>query len=128
MKDRKKLLLLTAGPANISESVRNSLLHPDISHRDEDFANLVSGIRDKLIRASGGDSEDYTSVVFINSGTGAIESVIGSVVHDKKLLVIINGDYGNRIKKIAQILNVPNYSLEYKINEIPDLNDVDEVL
>lgn len=128
MKDGKKLLLLTAGPANISEGVRNSLLRPDISHRDEDFANLISGIRDKLVRASGGNSEDYTSVIFINSGTGAIESVVGSVVHDKKLLVIVNGDYGNRIRKIAQILHVPNCSLEYKINEVPDLNKVDEAL
>lgn len=127
-KKLERILLLTAGPANISERVRKSLAHYDICHRDREFADLLCGVRKKAVNVAGG-SKDYTSVVFVNSGTGAIESVMGSAIETgKNTLIIVNGNYGERIRKIAQVLELPYRDLEYAYDKVPDLNAVESVL
>jgi 2-aminoethylphosphonate-pyruvate transaminase len=107
-KKLERVLLLTAGPANIAE--------------------LLVNVRKKLVKISGGDPREYTSTVFVNSGTGAIESVLGSIIHNKELLIIVNGVYGERIRSIAKTLNVPHQYLEYGHDKIPNLSEIENLL
>ena len=63
------------------------------------------------------------------SGTFGLESVIGSTVPaNGKLLVIINGAYGVRIAKIAEVLKIDAALLEYAPNTVPVPSDVDRML
>ncbi len=63
------------------------------------------------------------------SGTFGIESVIGSTVPpDGKLLVIVNGAYGDRIARIARVLKIDTTTLEYPTSAVPVAADVDRML
>lgn len=45
------MVLLNPGPVNVSERVRRALLQPDICHRESEFSELLTDIRQKLLRA-----------------------------------------------------------------------------
>jgi len=93
------MILLNPGPVNVSERVRKALLRPDICHREAEFADLLRGIRQKLLTAfvPGAESE-YVALVLTGSGTAAVEAaVLSSVPIGKRVLVINNGVYGERI-------------------------------
>jgi len=71
----------------------------------------------------------YEAVLMQGSGTFGLESVIGSTVPpDGKLLVIINGAYGDRIAGITRVLNIDTTTLEYPTNGLPAAADVDRML
>lgn len=120
----KKLILLNPGPANVSESVRKSLTQPDLCHREKEFFDIMQRVRKGLVKIAEGD-ENYTSIIFTGSGTAAIEAVVSSVYG--KLLNIISGDYGKRIKKMAEIYSIDNVSLDYGWG-YPNLEEIEETL
>ncbi len=110
------MILLNPGPVNVSERVRRALLGQDICHRESEFSELLSGIREKLIQAfvPGGES-DYTAIILTGSGTAAVEAaVISSVPQGKRVLVINNGVYGQRLSSMVrtQRLSAP---VEFKL-------------
>ena len=105
------MILLNPGPVNVSERVRRALLGQDICHRESEFSELLAGIREKLIQAfvPGGES-DYTAIVLTGSGTAAVEATLMSCVpQGKRVLVINNGVYGQRLSSIvaSQRLGAP---------------------
>ena len=93
------MILLNPGPVNVSERVRKALQRPDICHRESEFAALIQGIRQKLLKAFvPGAEADYTAVVLTGSGTAAVEAaLLSSLPTGKRILVINNGVYGERI-------------------------------
>jgi 2-aminoethylphosphonate-pyruvate transaminase len=112
-------LLFTPGPLTTSKAVKKAMLH-DLGSRDNDFIEIVAEIREKLVELCA-NTEDYTSVLIPGSGTYAVESVISSVIPPEgKLLVLINGAYGERIRKIAEVHRIPLQALTFSENEIPD--------
>jgi 2-aminoethylphosphonate-pyruvate transaminase len=95
-------LLFTPGPLTTSLTVKQAMLH-DMGSRDPQFIQIVRGIREELLRL-GGVSRDagYEAVLMQGSGTFGIEAVISSVIpRDGKLLVVVNGAYGERIVTMA---------------------------
>ncbi|MDE3181296.1 MAG: 2-aminoethylphosphonate aminotransferase [Acidobacteriota bacterium] len=99
----ERTILLNPGPVVIDRRVRDALALPDMCHREPEFSELMTRVRDKLTLVCGGDIS-YTSVVFTGSGTAALEATISSVVPDSgKLLILSNGHYGERLQKIARI-------------------------
>ncbi len=97
------MILLNPGPVNVSERVRQALHRPDICHRESEFAELLHGIRQKLLKAFvPGAESDYTAVVLTGSGTAAVEAAaLSSIPHGKRILVINNGWYGERLSAIV---------------------------
>ncbi|MBK8946091.1 MAG: 2-aminoethylphosphonate--pyruvate transaminase [Ignavibacteriae bacterium] len=125
MKDKK---LFTPGPLNTSDSIKSAMLR-DLGSRDNDFISIVNNVRNKLLELVNLRKGDYESILMQGSGTFGIESVISSTVPiDGKLLVIINGAYGKRIKNISHRLGIETIDLIYQENEIPDLNKIEEIL
>lgn len=120
----RKYTLLNPGPANVTESVRKSLIQPDLCHREKEFFDIMQRVRKGLVKIVGGD-ERYTAIILTGSGTAAIEAVISSVYG--KLLNIINGDYGKRIKKMAEIYDIDTVSLDFGWNH-PDSEEIEETL
>jgi 2-aminoethylphosphonate-pyruvate transaminase len=111
--------LLTPGPLTTSLSVKQAMLH-DYGSRDATFLDLNARILDRLVAIVNG-SGSYVTVPLQGSGTFVVEAMIGNFVPaDGRLLILINGAYGQRIAKICDY-----YKRDYLVQESPEDVPVD---
>jgi 2-aminoethylphosphonate-pyruvate transaminase len=104
MSDKK--LLFTPGPLTTSETVKQAMLR-DLGSRDSGFLSVVSQIRRRLLELGHAANGSFEAVLMQGSGTFAVESVLSSVIpRSGKLLVAVNGAYGHRMAKIANVLGI----------------------
>ena len=95
-------LLLTPGPLTTSASVKQAMVH-DWGSRDAGFLAINKMVLDRIVELAGAEGTHVT-VPVQGSGTFAVEAMITTFVPKAgKLLVLINGAYGQRALKIAQI-------------------------
>ncbi len=124
----ERMVLLNPGPVIVSERVRKTLLRGDICHREEEFSNILSRVRQLLLEAfapKGG----YTAAVFTGSGTAAMEaSLASSIEEDRAILVINNGVYGERFSRMASVYKYPKFELIYDWRRLPDLGEIETTL
>ena len=120
-KSQRGKLLFTPGPLTTSITVKQAMLK-DYGSRDSHFIQMVKDIRSGLLAFAGVRKEDgYETVLMQGSGTFGIESVISSAIPaDGKLLVIINGVYGERIAKMANIHRIKTNTLVFEENTWPN--------
>lgn len=105
------------------------MLH-DAGSWHADFNAVVARVRDQLLKLAGVSREDgYECILMQGSGTFGLEAVVGSSVpRGKKLLVAVNGAYGARIAKIAEVLGIEAVVLTYPEHEQPRAEDVGDAL
>ncbi len=124
----RQYILLNPGPVNVSPRVQQALLRGDLCHREEEFSDLLAAIRTKLLRAfapHGG----YTSAVLSGSGTLAVEAMVSSALPEgRKLLVINNGVYGERMLRMAEAHRISTVELRYAWTDRPDLGQIEDAL
>ena len=124
----KDKALFTPGPLTTSRTVKQAMLR-DLGSRDLEFIQMVADIRRRLVLMGEASEETYTSVIIQGSGTFGIESVLSSVVApDGKLLVLVNGAYGERMVKMAQVYQIPLVVQTYPENQVPDLEALEKLL
>ncbi|MCS7024428.1 MAG: 2-aminoethylphosphonate--pyruvate transaminase [Bryobacteraceae bacterium] len=117
MHDQKSKLLFTPGPLSTSQSVKQAMLR-DVGSRDAEFLVMVREIRRELLQVGAVQEPDYTTVLLQGSGTFAVEATLGTVVpRDGRLLVAVNGAYGQRMVEIAARLGIPHLAVEFPENE-----------
>ena len=127
-KDQPGYVLFSPGPVMTSARVKASLVHHDVCHRDGDYSAVVGRLQDKL-RPAFGASPAHEMLLLTGSGTSAMEMSIASVVPPgKKLLVIANGAFGDRIDEIAALHGIPRVLLRYQWGELPVVRDVARAL
>ncbi len=120
---------MTAGPVNVSDAVKQSMIYPEIGHREKEFSELYAEIRRKLLEVFGVDSKDYSPVVINGSGTSAMETVISSTVNEgRKMLVVNNGAFGDRMAEICDIYRIPAIKTGYQWGEYPRLSGIEKLL
>jgi 2-aminoethylphosphonate-pyruvate transaminase len=120
-------ILLNPGPVNVSPRVQQALLRGDLCHREEEFSDLLANLRAKLLRAFAPNG--YTAVPLSGSGTLAVEAMVSSALPEgRKLLVINNGVYGERMLRMAEAHRIPVIELRYGWTERPDLAQVEDTL
>lgn len=91
--------LFTPGPLSLSSTVRDSM-RLDLASRDSAFKQVTQQLRDRLLLVSGGQAS-HSSVPIQGSGTFAMEAALVTFTGKRdKVLVCINGIYGERIAKI----------------------------
>ncbi|MFC5402215.1 2-aminoethylphosphonate--pyruvate transaminase [Cohnella soli] len=126
--DDNPYLLLTPGPLSTSKRVKAAMLK-DWCTWDRDYNDLVQEIRARLVALATDRTEDYSSVLMQGSGTFCVESVIGSAIGaDGKLLVMVNGAYGNRIAQMAGVLGIDTVVLDSGEVALPDLQKLEMTL
>jgi 2-aminoethylphosphonate-pyruvate transaminase len=117
-------LLFTPGPLNTSETVKQAMLR-DVGSRDKEFINLLREIRRRLLELGGvSQAKGFEAVLVQGSGTFGIESVLSSVIpRDGKILILINGAYGERMVKMAARYGISSEVLRSPENQpiAPDL-------
>jgi 2-aminoethylphosphonate-pyruvate transaminase len=100
------LVLLNPGPACTSERVRHALERGDMCHRESEFTEVLWSIRNALPMSL--NVPNHEAILTTGSGTSAMEmAVISSVREGKEMLVVNNGVYGERLKKIATAHKIP---------------------
>ncbi|NJO37561.1 MAG: 2-aminoethylphosphonate--pyruvate transaminase [Rhizobiales bacterium] len=118
--------LLTPGPLTTSLAVKQAMLR-DWGSRDPAFIALNADIRRRLVAIAGGG--DHVCVPVQGSGTFAIEATLGTVVpRQGKLLVLVNGAYGERMVRIMQRLGRAAIALTCSEDETHDLREVQSTL
>lgn len=95
------MILFSPGPSNISERVRQALLHPDIGHREPEFGALLREVTEGL-RGAFGVPAEHAITLFGGSGSVGIESVVAAARGAGPLLVVSNGPYGQRAAAMAR--------------------------
>ena len=91
--------LLTPGPLTTAYSVKEQMLR-DWGSWDGDFRAMTAGLRAELLAMLGQAGSDYECVPMQGSGTFVVEAMLGSLIpRDGKVLVLMNGAYGQRIAK-----------------------------
>lgn len=120
-------LLLTPGPLTTSARVKQAMVH-DWGSRDQGFIAINRMVLDSIVELAGGQGSHVT-VPVQGSGTFAVEAMITSFVPPNgKLLVLINGAYGQRARKIAEIAGRAVASYETAEDTPPDLAKFEAML
>ncbi|MGH7388525.1 MAG: aminotransferase class V-fold PLP-dependent enzyme [Candidatus Rokuibacteriota bacterium] len=102
MAPRPRHLLFCPGPVMVSRRVKAALATPEIGHREIEFSELLNRIRLKLGKVFGvRNFHRYTTVVVTGSGTAANEAVLGTWGVGRRLLVLTNGEFGERLLRLA---------------------------
>ncbi len=124
----KDKILFTPGPLTTSQTVKQAMLR-DLGSRDFEFISMVREIRECLLAIGGVKKGEYEAVLMQGSGTFAIEAVVSSAIPpDGKLLVIINGAYGQRILKMAKVLKIEAVPLVFEEDCLPNLEKIESAL
>src|SRR4249919_1230657 len=127
MSDTGDPLLLTPGPLTTSRSVKEAMIH-DWGSRDAAFIEINQSVLSRLVGLINGGA-DFVTVPMQGSGTFAVEAMLTSLVpRDCKVLVVINGAYGQRAKKICDIAGRATAVYETPEDTPPDLAAVDALL
>jgi 2-aminoethylphosphonate-pyruvate transaminase len=104
-------LLLTPGPLTTSLSVKQAMLK-DWGSRDGVFIQMNADIRRRLPELAGA-ADTHVVVPLQGSGTFAVEAMVGTLVPaDGKLLVLVNGAYGQRIVRMAKVIGLEVAAIE----------------
>lgn len=129
MNNIKRNILLNPGPSTTTDTVKMAQVVPDICPREKEFASLMKGLREDLVKIVHGDTDEYTAVLFTGSGTINIDVCINSLLPEgKKVLVINNGAYSTRAVEICQYYGLDYINLEFPVDELPDLSVVEQTL
>ena len=93
--------LLTPGPLTTSRTVKEAMLH-DYGSRDKRFIEINRQVRSRLVEIIDG-SGSHVCVPLQGSGTFIVEAMLSNFVpRDGKILILINGAYGERMRTICE--------------------------
>ena len=119
--------LLTPGPLTTSITTKEAMLH-DWGSRDQKFINLNQSILNSLVKLIDGE-DSYQCVPMQGSGTFAVESMISSLTpKNAKILILINGAYGHRMKKMCAYLNRNCIAYEVAEHEQHKINEIEKII
>jgi 2-aminoethylphosphonate-pyruvate transaminase len=102
MQPLRQKRLFTPGPLTTSRTVKEAMLL-DIGSRDDDFITVLRDIHRQLLELGGvSQAQGYEAVLMQGSGTFGIEAVLSCAIPSTgKLLILVNGAYGERMVQIA---------------------------
>ena len=125
----KRNILLNPGPSTTTDTVKMAQVVPDICPREKEFAGLMKGLRNDLLKVAHAPVDQYTAVLFCGSGTINIDICINSLLpENKKVLVVNNGAYNSRAVEVCQMYHLPHIDLKSSVFEQPNLADVERTL
>ncbi len=123
----KDKALFTPGPLTTSATTKQAMLR-DLGSRDAEFIDTVKDVRQRLVQLGNGGAE-YTTILMQGSGTFGIEATLSSVIpQDGKVLILINGAYGQRMLKIADIHRIQTTKLIFPEDSFPNISALDASL
>jgi aspartate aminotransferase-like enzyme len=121
-----KYRLMSPGPTPIPPEVSAAGALPIIHHRTPEFGEVFTRVNENLKRVFLTENDIYT---YASSGTGAFEGAIQNLFSPRdKVLVVNNGNFGNRWVKMSQAFGLDVTELRYDWGEKADNDQVVEAL
>ena len=125
----KRNVLLNPGPSTTTDTVKYAQVVPDICPREKEFAGLMKGLREYLVRIVHGDPATHTAVLFCGSGTINIDVCLNALLPaGKKVLVVNDGAYSTRAVEICRAYGLPHIDLQFPVDQQPDLALMEKTL
>jgi len=122
-------LLFTPGPVNVAANLRVAISQPDICHREPEFDELLASIEQKLLSLFQIERRTrYRAVVITGSGTAANEAMLSSVVGRREILILSNGEFGERLAKTSRIHNPKTHVIEEPWGQEFDIDRIEAYL
>jgi 2-aminoethylphosphonate-pyruvate transaminase len=120
-------LLLTPGPLTTSKRVKEVMMH-DWGSRDASFLEINDDVM-RWLPAIVHAADTHVTVPMQGSGTFAVEAMLTTFVPPAgKVLLLVNGAYGQRAKKICKIARRSMLAHETAEDMPPDLAEVERIL
>jgi 2-aminoethylphosphonate-pyruvate transaminase len=125
-----RTILLCPGPVLLSKRVRQAVAQADICHREVEFSNLLRSSTEHLKPVVGlpRDDQSYEIAFLTGSGTAANEAVLSSIGAQGPVLIISNGEFGERLYEVAKLHNPEVDLLAFRWQESVDLEAVTRTL
>lgn len=123
----KRNILLNPGPATTTDTVKMAQVVSDICPREKEFGDVMEFITEKLTDFVA-NNKDYTTVLFGGSGTAGVEAVLSSICFNKKILVINNGSYSERMTQILKIYDADFFDYKSDIIKSIDFDNLEKIL
>ena len=123
----KQVTLLSPGPVMLSRGVRRAAVDTVISHRGEDFCNLYDRTAENLKKIAHADDE-YQVLLLTGSGTAANEAIISSTAALGNILVLVNGDFGERLERLSKLYHKAPHSVHFGWNKKMDMQVIEKKL
>ena len=125
---QRRLVLLNPGPALTTEAVKRAAAGVDLCHREPEYQVLDRRVRAK-VRALAGVDAGWGIALLSGSGTSANEAALrASVREGRKLVVVVNGVYGERLHESARRAGVATVPVEGSWTEPIDVSLVQAAL
>ncbi|MFS0781816.1 aminotransferase class V-fold PLP-dependent enzyme [Bacillus sp. 1P06AnD] len=113
------------GPMNVSAEVRKQLASQPVSHRSEECRVLMDEVRNSLCELA---NARYAQVL-LGSGTLANDAIAGQLSKlPGKGLILVNGEFGSRLKDHAARFSLEYYTYEKKWGEAFHIEELQKVL
>jgi len=123
----KKSYLMTPGPTPVPSEVLLAQARPIIHHRTPEFDSAIRECIEGLKYVFQTEKSDV--LLFASSGTGAMESaIVNCFCPGDKVIVGINGKFGERMAQIAKAYGLEAITLEYGWQQIVNPADVASAL
>lgn len=124
----KQHILLCPGPVNVASNIFQSMFK-HIGHREDEFSELLESINTKILDLFEIEKKDtYYPVLITGSGTAANESVLSSIVGKRHILIISNGEFGERLVKISKLHNRNTHHIAFQWGEVINVERVEKYL
>lgn len=122
-------LLFTPGPLTTSLTVKQAMLR-DAGSWHHEFNAIVKSVRERLLALAGfAPGSGWEAILLQGSGTFGVEAVLATVIPPNgKLLVLVNGAYGERIVQMAEYLKISHTALRTAEDTPPDSAAVERAL
>lgn len=104
--DGEHAMLLNPGPVTTTPRVKAAVGARDMCHREPIFSSMLDSIQRKLRRVFKA-TDEHDVFVITSSGTGGMEAAISTFVpNGKKIMVLSNGAFGERLAEISAVYNI----------------------
>lgn len=122
----EKRTLLIPGPTMIPPRVLKAMGVPPMGHRSAKFSQVVKEVSQDLKKVFKTKRDVY---ILTSSGTGAMEAAVSNFInpHDK-VLVLVNGKFGDRFAKINQRFGAEVIRKDFPVGTAADPQVVKEIL
>jgi 2-aminoethylphosphonate-pyruvate transaminase len=124
---KPRAILLCPGPVLLSRAVRQAVSKTNIGHREKEFSTILNESIAMLKPIVGAD-KSYEVAFITGSGTAANETVIASIGALGPLLIISNGEFGERLFEVAKLHNSDVDHLQFAWQQTINLKAIAKAL
>ena len=121
--DGLERILLGPGPSNVPQRVLEAMARPTVGHLDPAFLEIMDGVRSKLRETF--QTENEMTMPMSGTGSSGMETVFVNIVEPgDKVLVCVNGVFGNRMVDVAERCGAEVYRMDAPWGRVFDQDEV----